>query len=86
MTVPQKTSQDSGKGEGGTGFGCQQPPEKVDIRTYNESNELLTDRFCAYLADQKYDLGRVAFLSEEETAFGSLASVGRASRAGDQDK
>ena len=43
-----------------------------DIRTYNESDDLSTNRFCAYLSDQGYDLWKVAFLSEDETAFGSF--------------
>jgi hypothetical protein len=40
------------------------------FRTAMENDSLMTDRFCQYLKDQDYDLQNVAFLSEDETAFG----------------
>jgi hypothetical protein len=47
----------------------------LDFRTYNESDALLTERLCAYLKREGYDLGRLAFLSEDETAFGGVPEV-----------
>jgi len=44
-----------------------------EFRTYNESDELKTDRFCRYLDNEHYDLRRLAILSEDQTAFGSAA-------------
>jgi hypothetical protein len=43
-----------------------------DFRTAMESDALLTDRFCQYLRDQGYNVKNIAFLSEDETAFGGL--------------
>lgn len=44
------------------------------FRTAMENDSLMTDRFCQYLDEQGYPLDRVAFLSEDETAFGSPQS------------
>jgi hypothetical protein len=35
----------------------------------------MTNRFCQYLKNQDYPLDRVAFLSEDETAFGKFLPV-----------
>jgi len=40
------------------------------FRTALENDSVMTDRFCQYLKDQGYDPRKVAFLSEDETAFG----------------
>ena len=44
------------------------------FRTAIENDSLITDRFCQYLIDQHYAVGNIAFLSEDETAFGGVAS------------
>lgn len=36
-----------------------------------EGDSVLVDRFCQYIDSQKYRTDRVAFLSEDETAFGT---------------
>lgn len=41
------------------------------FRTFFENDSLMTDRFLCYLKNQNYSLDRVAFLSEDQTAFGS---------------
>ncbi len=43
---------------------------KSFFRTANENDSLAMDRFCQYLQDQQYDTRYIAFLSEDETAFG----------------
>jgi hypothetical protein len=40
------------------------------FRAGMENDSLMTDRFCQYLSDQGYPPEKVAFLSEDETAFG----------------
>ncbi len=40
------------------------------FRTAMESDSLMVNRFCQYLRDQRYDVSHVAFLSEDDTAFG----------------
>ncbi|MEO8126331.1 MAG: hypothetical protein ABI822_04520 [Bryobacteraceae bacterium] len=45
------------------------------FRTAMESDSLLVKRFCQYLHDQGYDVNRIAFLSEDETAFGRGTAV-----------
>jgi hypothetical protein len=47
------------------------PGKKSFFWTAMEDDLLMVDRFCQYLKDQKYDLNYVAFLSEDETAFGA---------------
>ena len=42
------------------------------FRTAMENDSLMTNRFCQYLKDQDYELRNVAFLSEDETAFGGV--------------
>ncbi len=39
--------------------------------TAMEGDSVLVDRFCQYIDSQKYTTDRVAFLSEDETAFGT---------------
>ncbi len=46
----------------------------LKFHTAIENDSLIVDRFCRYLAAQGYETGRVAFLSEDETAFGELAN------------
>lgn len=46
------------------------------FRTATENDARITDRFCQYLKDQEYDPRRIAFLSEDETAFGEAGSDG----------
>jgi hypothetical protein len=41
------------------------------FRTALEDDDLMVGRFCQYLSSQGYPLGRVAVLSESETAFGA---------------
>jgi hypothetical protein len=43
--------------------------------TAYENDRLMTERFCSYLAQQQYDVGRLAFLSEDETAFGGSSQT-----------
>ena len=43
---------------------------KFQFRTYNESDQLKTERFCKYLEHEGYDLKRLAILSEDQTDFG----------------
>ena len=43
---------------------------QFDLRLYSESDVVKTDRLCQYLTRAGYDLGRMAFLSEDQTAFG----------------
>src|SRR5208283_3027036 len=56
--------------------GCESPclekssKPKFQFRTYNESDQLKTDRFCKYLEHERYDLKRLAILSEDQTDFG----------------
>lgn len=40
------------------------------FRTAMESDSVMVRRFCQYLGSQGYDVNHVAFLSEDETAFG----------------
>ncbi len=40
------------------------------FRTAMESDSVMVDRFCEYLREQEYEVRYVAFLSEDETAFG----------------
>lgn len=51
---------------------CKVSTHEPEFRTYNESDELLTNRFCSYLVQQEYDLSKLAVLSEDETAFGTF--------------
>ena len=46
-----------------------------NFRTAMESDTIMVDRFCKYLYDQSYDVHDVAFLSEDETAFGGATQV-----------
>jgi len=41
------------------------------VWTATESDDRVTERFCRYIAAQGYATGHVAFLSEDETAFGA---------------
>ena len=41
------------------------------FRTAMENDAVITDRFCQYLSGQGYPIENVAFLSEDETAFGA---------------
>ena len=41
------------------------------FETAMEGDSVMVDRFCQYIDSQKYSTGRVAFLSEDETAFGT---------------
>ncbi len=50
------------------------------FRSATESDSLRLDRFCQYLANQSYDVSRIALLSEDETAYGRAAR-GRGKRA-----
>jgi hypothetical protein len=43
---------------------------RLRFRTLYESDSLMTDRFLCYLHHEGYQLGKVAILSEDETAFG----------------
>jgi hypothetical protein len=43
------------------------------FKTANEGDALQIDRFCQYVHEQGYDTSRVAFLSEDETAFGGAS-------------
>ncbi len=52
------------------------------FRTFNEGDTLMTDRFLCYLRHEGYDLGRVAIISEDETAYGS---GGQGGKNGDAD-
>ncbi len=42
----------------------------LDFRTYEESDAVKTDRLCRYLKLENYKVSRVAFISEDETAYG----------------
>jgi len=52
---------------------------EFEFRTYNESDQLKTDRFCRYLVQEGYDLTKLAILSEDETAFGRDPTTPRVS-------
>jgi hypothetical protein len=55
-------------------FKKQLTDEKLGtFRTANEGDALQIDRFCQYVHQQGYDTSRVAFLSEDETAFGGAS-------------
>lgn len=41
--------------------------------TFQESDDLLINRYCWLLRQQGYDTGRLAIISEDETAFGAIA-------------
>src|SRR4029077_13122913 len=41
------------------------------FETAMEGDSVMVDRFCQYIDSQKYSTGRVAFLSGDETAFGT---------------
>jgi hypothetical protein len=43
------------------------------FKTANEGDALQIDRFCQYVRKEGYDTSRVAFLSEDETAFGGAS-------------
>lgn len=47
-----------------------QKDELGDFSTAMESDSTLVDRFCQFITQRGYSTGRVAFLSEDETAFG----------------
>jgi hypothetical protein len=46
-----------------------------NFSTFMEGDSITLDRFAAYVQKQGYSLKRVAFLSEDETAFGSQPSA-----------
>ena len=52
---------------------CLESTKKFQFRTYSESDQLKTDRFCKYLEEEGYDLNRLAILSEDQTEFGMAA-------------
>jgi hypothetical protein len=61
---------------------------EASFRTAMENDALMALRFCEYLQEQNYDPRYVAFLSEDETAFGfgpsgSTARRGRVGTCGD---
>ena len=46
-----------------------------EFQTYQEADELMTERFLKYLESEKFERKRVAFLSEDETAFGNTKAT-----------
>jgi hypothetical protein len=46
--------------------------QKGTFRAAMENDSLMTDRFCQYLIDRGYPPKKIAFLSEDETAFGGV--------------
>lgn len=46
-----------------------------DFRTFAEGDDLMLSRFKHYISNQGYDLGKLAVLSEDETAFGTREVV-----------
>ena len=50
--------------------------EVLKFRTFYEGDTLMTDRFLCYLQHEGYDLGHVAILSEDQTAFGHASAPG----------
>jgi len=45
---------------------------QVEFRSYNQSTELNTERFCRYLQSEGYALNRLAIVSEDQTDFGIM--------------
>ena len=64
----------------------QPPKNTIDFRTFNESDALMMNRFLCYLEHGKYDLSRVAILSEDETAFGRASESGKSESGKDDAK
>ena len=47
------------------------------FRTFQESDDLVINRYCRLLKRQGYDTGRLAIVSEDETAYGAVGANAR---------
>jgi len=47
------------------------------FRTFQESDDLVLNRYCRLLERQGYDTGRLAIVSEDETAYGAIGANAR---------
>lgn len=46
------------------------------FETFQESDDLMINRYCRMLNDQRYDVRRLAIISEDETAYGAKLNLG----------